>query len=339
MKSSPMKILECVPNISEGREPYIIEAIAQSIRSVEGVKLLHVDIGLAANRTVYTFAGEPEAVLEAAFQMYLKAYELIDMSKHQGTHPRQGAVDVCPFIPLKGLTMNEVIDFTIRLALRLEEAINIPGYYYEYSAVQPERMNLAYLRKGQYESLPEKFNTFPPGFGDQKNWERFGVTVIGARRLLIAYNVNLNTKDVAIAKKIAANVRESGKWEVAESGERTKVFGKLKSVKGLGWYIEDFQKAQVSYNLTDINEAGMLDVFLATKEEAEKFGVKVTGSELVGLAPISEFHKAAQHFIPSHSFGDDEAIAEAIKVLGLDELKPFDPDQKIIERLIEVEER
>ncbi|WP_417589773.1 glutamate formimidoyltransferase [Owenweeksia hongkongensis] len=333
-----MQILECVPNISEGRDANIIEAIAQCIRSVKGVKLLHIDSGLAANRTVYTFAGRPEAVMEAAFQMYLKAYELIDMSKHLGTHPRQGVVDVCPFIPLQGITMNEVIDYTVRLALKLEEAINIPGYYYEYSAVHPVRVNLAFLRKGQYESLPAKFDTLPPDFGDPQNWERFGVTVMGARRLLIAYNVNLNTKDVSIAKKIASNVRESGKWEIAESGERSKVFGKLKSVKGLGWYIEDFQKAQVSYNLTDITEAGMLDVFLATQEEAEKLGVEVTGSELVGLAPISEFHKAAQRSHSGQTFTDDEAITEAIKFLGLDELKPFDPNQKIIERLIDTEE-
>ena len=329
-----MKILECVPNISEGRDAAIIEAIAQSIRSVKGVKLLHIDSGLAANRTVYTFAGEPQAVMEAAFQMYQKAYELIDMSKHTGTHPRQGAVDVCPFIPLQGMEMSEVAELVKALTSKLEKAINIPGYYYEYSVSTPERTNLAVLRKGQYESLPAKFSTLPPDFGNPQNWKRFGATVIGARRLLIAYNVNLNTKDVAIAKKIAANVRESGKWEVAESGERTKVFGKLKSVKGLGWYIEDFQKAQVSYNLTDISEAGMLDVFLATQEEAENLGVKVTGSELVGLAPISEFHKAAHYSHPEQTFTDDQAITDAINVLGLDELKPFDPDQKIIERLV-----
>lgn len=329
-----MKILECVPNISEGRDAAIIEAIAQSIRSVKGVNLLHIDSGLAANRTVYTFAGEPEAVMEAAFQMYLKAYELIDMSQHTGTHPRQGAVDVCPFIPLQGMEISEVVDLLETLTSRLEKAINIPGYYYEYSASAPERTNLAVLRKGQYESLPAKFDTLPPDFGDPQNWKRFGATVIGARRLLIAYNVNLNTKDVAIAKKIASNVRESGKWEMDSNGERTKVMGKLKSVKGLGWYIEDFQKAQVSYNLTDISGAGMLDVFLATQEEAEKLGVKVTGSELVGLAPMNEFHKAAQHSHPGQTFTDDEAIAEAVKLLGLDELKPFDPDQKIIERLV-----
>lgn len=329
-----MKILECVPNISEGRDKAIIEAIAQSIRSVKGVKLLHIDSGLAANRTVYTFAGEPEAVMEAAFQMYLKAYELIDMSQHTGTHPRQGAVDVCPFIPLQGMETNEVIDMVLRLVTRLEESINIPGYYYEYSAVFPERMNLAFLRKGQYEALPKKFDSLPPDFGDTQNWKRFGVTVIGARRLLIAYNVNLNTEDVAIAKKIASNVRESGKWEIGSNGERSKVMGKLKSVKGLGWYIEDFQKAQVSYNLTDISEAGMLDVFIATQEEAEKLGVKVSGSELVGLAPMSEFHKVAQHAHPGQTFTDDVAITEAIKLLGLNELKPFDPDQKIIERLV-----
>lgn len=329
-----MKILECVPNISEGRDAAIIEAIAQSIRSVKGVKLLHIDSGLAANRTVYTFAGEPEAVMEAAFQMYLKAYELIDMSQHTGTHPRQGAVDVCPFIPLQDMEMNEVVELVKALTSRLEKAINIPGYYYEYSASSPERTNLAILRKGQYEALPAKFDTLPPDFGNPQNWKRFGVTVIGARRLLIAYNVNLNTKDVAIAKKIASNVRESGKWIIKSNGERTKVMGKLKSVKGLGWYIEDFQKAQVSYNLTNISEAGMLDVCLATQEEAEKLGVKVTGSELVGLAPMSEFHKAAQHSYPGQTFTDDEAIAEAIKILGLDELKPFDADKKIIERLV-----
>ena len=329
-----MKILECVPNISEGRDAAIIEAIAESIRPVKGVKLLHIDSGLAANRTVYTFAGEPEAVMEAAFEMYLKAYELIDMSLHTGTHPRQGAVDVCPFIPLQGMEMSEVVELVKALTTRLEKKINIPGYYYEYSARTPERTNLAVLRKGQYEALPAKFDTLPPDFGDPQNWKRFGVTVIGARRLLIAYNVNLNTKDVAIAKKIAANVRESGKWEIGSNGERSKVMGKLKSVKGLGWYIEDFQKAQVSYNLTDINEAGMLDVFLATQEEAEKLNLKVTGSELVGLAPMSEFHKTAQHAHPGQTFTDDEAITEAIKVLGLDELKPFDPDQKIIERLV-----
>lgn len=329
-----MKILECVPNISEGRDAARIEAIAQCIHSVKGVNLLHIDSGLAANRTVYTFAGDPEAVMEAAFQMYLKAYELIDMSQHTGTHPRQGAVDVCPFIPLQGMETHEVIDMVFRLVTRLEETINIPGYYYEYSASTPERTNLAVLRKGQYESLPTKFDSLPPDFGDPQNWKRFGATVIGARRLLIAYNVNLNTKDVAIAKKIASNVRESGKWEIDNNGNRIKLMGKLKSVKGLGWYIEDFQKAQVSYNLTDISEAGMLDVFLATQQEAENLGVKVTGSELVGLAPISEFHKAAHYSHPEQTFTDDQAITEAIKVLGLDELKPFDADKKIIERLV-----
>lgn len=324
-----MKLLECVPNISEGRKPEVIKTIAKAIEEVDGVKLLHIDSGFAANRTVFTFVGRPEDVMEAAFRMYLKAHELIDMSQHQGTHPRQGAVDVCPFIPLAGMTTNEVLDMVLRLTSRLEATIDIPGYYYEYSAVLPERMNLANLRKGEYESLPQKFQLLKPDFGSVTNWQRFGATVIGVRKLLIAYNVNLNTSDASIARKIASRIRESG--YIDKNGLRQG--GKLESVKAIGWYIEDFKCAQVSFNLTDLTKAGMLDVYLATLEEAKKEGVEVKGSELIGLAPLSEFIKAADYFKPEFST-PDEAIQISIKGLGLDALKPFKAEQKIIEKLI-----
>lgn len=317
-----MQILECIPNVSEGRRPEVIQALAKAITSVEGVKLLHIDTGYAANRAVFTFAGKPEPVLKAAFALYQKATELIDMSTHEGTHPRQGAVDVCPFVPLRGMTMNDAIDIASRLAFRIEDELNIPGYYYAFSATWPERRNLAYLRKGGYESLPAKLETLTPGFGNAENWKKSGVTTIGARYLLVAYNINLETKDVSIAKKIAGIIRESG------TGGRA---GKLKSVKAIGWYIKDFDKVQVSCNLTLLQEAGMLDVFLAVKEEAEKLGTLVTGSELIGLAPLSEFEKAGSYFNPDSM----NPVQDAITGLGLDEIKPFEPQQKIIEYLLD----
>jgi len=328
-------LLECVPNVSEGRNQSKIDELAQSIRQVEGVKLLHIDSGIAANRTVFTFAGKPEAVTEAAFQLYRKAWELIDMSKHTGTHPRQGAVDVCPLIPLKGLSMQQAAELSYKLGERLGRELGIPGYYYEYSAKNPDHKNLAVLRKGEYESLPEKFVTRPPDFGktDDVTWKRSGTTVLGARKLLIAYNVNLNTKDVDIARQIAENVRESGKIVQGKDGNKARIRGKLKSVKGLGWYIEDFQKAQVSYNLTDIEQAGLLDVFLATQTEAEALGFKVTGSELVGLCPISEFYKAGKYFSPIKT-NNTSLVNAAIKGLVLNDLKPFNPKQKILEFLL-----
>ncbi len=330
------KLLECIPNASEGCNPKKIEEMAHAINKVNGVKLLHTDSGQAANRTVFTFAGKPEAVIEAAFELYRKAGELIDMSQHSGTHPRQGAVDVCPLVPLKGVTMEEVVDLTYRLGERIGGELGIPGYYYEYSAKDPQRKNLAALRKGEYESLPEKFNVFPPDFGktDEVIWKKSGVTVLGARKLLIAYNVNLNTREIAIARKIAARVRESGKLITQADGSKIRIRGKLQAVKGLGWYIEDFQKAQVSYNLTDVAQAGMLDVFLATQTEAERLGFEVTGSELIGLAPLSEFLKVGQYFYPAE-IKEPVLIKAAVKGLGLAELGVFDPHQKIIEYTLE----
>ncbi len=316
-----MKILECIPNVSEGRNQKVIDSLTAAITSVEGVKLLHTDTGHAANRTVFTFAGPPEPVLKAAFALYQKSVELIDMRSHQGTHPRQGAVDVCPFVPIRDISMNEVIDLTQRLSCMLEEAFDIPGYYYGFSATWPERQNLSFLRKGEYESLPEKFTSLPPDFGNPENWQKSGITTIGGRYLLVAYNINLQTKDMGIARKIAGIIRESG-----ASGRA----GKLKSVKAIGWYIEDFDKVQVSCNLTDLSQAGMLDVFIAISEEAQKLGTAVTGSELIGLAPLSEFEKAGQYFEPQ----SEDRVKAAIKGLGLSDIKPFDPQQKIIDYLI-----
>ncbi len=325
-----MKLLECIPNVSEGRDEFIINAIVESIQSVTGIRLLHTDVGHAANRTVFTFVGEPEDVLEAAFRMYQKCVELIDMSQHTGTHPRQGVVDVCPFVPLVETPMLEAIDIASRLALRLEEELDLPGYYYGYNATWPERVSLFYLRKGEYEALPAKLEQLPLDFGNPANWKKSGVTVIGARNLLVAYNINLATNEVAIARKIAGIVRQSGTIKLSSTGERLNTPGRLAGVKAIGWYIKDFDKVQVSCNLTDLSLCSMLEVYLAVKEEAEKLGTTVTGSELIGLAPISEFEKAAAYFEP----GSHDPVKAAIKGLGLDEIKAFDPDKKIIEKLL-----
>jgi glutamate formiminotransferase/formiminotetrahydrofolate cyclodeaminase len=325
-----VKLLECIPNISEGRNEATIGAIASAISFVSGVKLLHTDTGYDANRTVFTFVGEPEAVLKAAFEMYKTAHQRIDMRQHQGTHPRQGAVDVCPFVPLGQTPMLEAIDIASRLAYMLETELNIPGYYYGYNATWPDHINLAYLRKGGYEALPQKFDDIPLDFGHKDNWEKSGVTVIGARKLLVAYNINLATKDVTIAKKIAGIIRQSGTIRLSSTGARLETPGRLAGVRAIGWYIKDFDRVQVSCNLTDLDLCGMLDVFTAVREEAEKWDTSVTGSELVGLAPLAEFEKAGQHFEPDAN----DPVAAAIRGLGLDEIKPFNAEAKILEKLL-----
>lgn len=322
-----MQLLECVPNVSEGRDQSTINTLTTSISDVEGVTLLNVDSGYAANRTVFTFAGDPEAILKAAFALYRKSTQLIDMSKHHGTHPRQGVVDVCPLIPLEGMTMNDAIDIGSRLAFLVESELNIPGYFYGFNAAWPDRTDLSTLRAGQYESLPEKFKKLAPDFGDSQNWSKSGITTIGARNLLVAYNINLSTKDLSVAKRIAGIIRESG-YINPETNTRTS--GQLESVKAIGWYIKDFDKVQVSCNLTMLNKAGMLDVFLAIQKEAEKLNISVTGSELIGLAPISEFQKAAKYF-DAHA---TDPIRAAIKGLGLSDISPFDPSKKVIESLL-----
>ncbi len=329
-----MPLLECVPNVSEGQSLEIIEKLANSIESVEGVNLLHQDIGSAANRTVFTFVGEPEPVMEAAFQLFKCCFSLIDMSLQKGSHPRQGAIDVCPFIPLKGISDNEAMELTQTLAKRIEKEIGTPIYLYEENAKSQARKNLAYLRKGEYESLPEKFEKLPLDYGNISNWKKCGVSTMGVRKMLIAFNVNLDTQEVAKAKKIAELVRESGMVVVDSYGDRERIPGRFKSVKALGWYIRDFDKVQVSYNLTDIEQAGILDVFIATKEEAQKLNCKVTGCELVGLVPVSELTKAGVYFNGGIPAAESSLLKSAIYGLGLSEIEEFIPKNKVIEYLI-----
>ncbi len=327
-----MKLLECVPNVSEGRDKLKISLLAGAIESVENVKLLHQDTGYAANRTVFTFAGPPHAVIQAAFELYKVAWKLVSMPDHQGTHPRQGAVDVCPLVPLQGMTIEEAKPYATQLAALLDKELGIPGYFYEFSATSSARSNLALLRKGEFEALPGKLDRLPPDFGNAQLWQANGVTVLGVRKLLVAYNVNLNTDDVSLAQNIARKVRGSGYVFKDPEGIKQRQSGKLRSVKGIGWYIADFDKVQVSYNLTDLDVNGILDVFLHTQKEADKQGCRVTGSELVGLAPLSEFMKVQKYL---SKMDLPNTLNDAIQYLGLHEISSFEPKQKIIEYLLE----
>jgi glutamate formiminotransferase/formiminotetrahydrofolate cyclodeaminase len=315
MFSSTDQLIECVPNFSEGRNLQIIEAIANEIRNIEGVKLMHIDDGFDANRTVYTFAGNPEAVLEAAFQAILKARELIDMRLHKGEHPRMGACDVCPLIPLQNITMNEVVELSYQLGKRLGNS-GIPVYLYEYSAALTERKNLAYLRKGEYESVEEKMKIkeWKPDFGEQKFIPEFGMMALGARKFLIAYNINLKTKDENIAKAIAKTIRE-----IRIKNDGTYISDLFQHVKAIGWYMEEFNCAQVSTNITDIEASPLIDVFTEIQKIAKDFGVATHGSELIGLIPKN----ALQHTVMN--------IDEAIAYLGLNAIKPFNKNKNIIE--------
>lgn len=329
-----MALLECVANISEGRRPEVIAAIAAEILSVDQVQLIHTDSGMAANRTVMTFTGPPLAVMEAAFRMYRCAAEHIDMSKHKGTHPRQGAVDVCPFIPLVGIGVAEINQLVRALARRLDEELGIGGYYYERTAGIERPAGLARLRRGQYESLPGKLRDLPLDFGTDTNWKKFGVSVIGCRKLLVAYNVNLATKDVHIAHQIAQRVRESGHLQKEPGKLLKRVPGRLKSVMGLGWYISDFGFCQASYNLTDLSINGMVDVFDATSEAASEFNISVEGSELVGMAPMSEFLKLWQKLHPGEEPDQQRLFREAEDYLGLSSVKVFDPYKQVLDLVL-----
>ncbi len=339
------KIVECVPNFSEGNDQGIIDAIARAISSTEGVLLLDVDPGKATNRTVYTFIGPPESVKEAAFKAIQTAADLIDMRKHSGEHPRLGAADVVPFVPVSGVTMAECVQLARELGRRVGEELGIPVFLYEEAASRPERRNLADIRKGEYESLPEKFRdpNWQPDFGPAKFNPKTGATVIGAREFLIAYNVNLNTRDRKLAQEIALNLRESGRAKRDANGTiirnpdgtAVKIPGKLKAVKGVGWYIDEYGIAQVSYNLTNYKITPVHIVFEETCREAEKLGLRVTGSELVGLIPLEAMKQAGRYFLEKQGktagVPEEEILHIAVKSLGLDELGPFDPNQKIIE--------
>ena len=322
------RILECVPNFSEGRDLSIIRQITNEIESVIGVMLLDVDSGRDANRTVVTFAGTPEATIEAAFRAVKKAAELIDMSKHHGEHPRIGATDVCPLIPLSGITMEETVVYARKLASRIGDELSIPVYCYENAAFVEKRKNLANCRSGEYEGLPKKLSDiqWKPDFGPATFNKRSGATAVGARDFLVAFNVNLNTTSVKLAKDIAYNIREKGRPMREES---------LKAVKAIGWFIEEYGKAQVSMNLTDISITPLHVAFDEVCRLAETRGIKVTGSELVGLIPLKSLLDAGKYFLNkqkrSAEVSDEELVKVAVESLGLNDVKSFNPDEKILE--------
>lgn len=348
------QLIECVPNFSEGRDMSIIKQITDQIETVEGVKLLDVDPGKATNRTVVTFVGTPEAVVDAAYLAIQKASELIDMSKHQGEHPRMGATDVCPFIPIANITMEECVQYTQRLAKRVGENLNIPIFLYESSATDSRWKNLANVRAGEYEKMESKLkqNDFNPDYGPSVFNPTAGVTAIGARDFLIAYNINLNTTSTRRANSIAFDVREAGRVKregdpitgkivTDEKGEPLREPGACKSVKGIGWFIEEYGIAQVSMNLTDINVSPLHEVFDACCKSANQRGLRVTGSELVGLVPLNVMLDAGKYFLQkqqrSTGISEAEIIKIAVKTMGLDELTPFDPQKKIIEYLLQAD--
>lgn len=332
-----MKIIECVPNFSEGNHPDIIRSITEAIESVEGVKLLNTDPGKATNRTVVTFVGEPEPVIEAAFRGIRRASELIDMSRHKGEHPRMGATDVCPLIPVSGISMEETAGYAQKLAERVGKELQIPVYLYEAAQKNPARKNLSVIRAGEYEGffLKIKQPEWKPDFGPTELPPRSGATVIGARDFLVAYNVNLNTTSVRRANSVAFDVRENGRKVKNEKGEEVVQPGTCKSVKAIGWYIKEYGIAQVSMNLTDISETPLHKAFDECVTSAFKRGMRVTGSELVGLVPLRCLTEAGKYFLikqrRSSGVSESELIRIAIRSLGLGELAPFIPEERIIE--------
>lgn len=345
-------LIECVPNFSEGVQQEVIDQICEEISSVEGVKLLDVDPGKATNRTVVTFVGAPKPVIEAAYLAIKKAASLIDMSKHSGEHPRMGATDVCPLIPISGITMEETVKYAEALGERVGQELGIPVYLYESAAKKPERKNLATVRAGEYEGLATKMNDpdWKPDYGPDTFNAKSGATAIGVRDFLVAYNINLNTTSVRRANAVAFDVREKGRIKREghpltgkimrdAEGNPLREAGKLKSVKAIGWYIEEYGLAQISMNLTDINETSLHKAFETVRECANQRGLRVTGSELVGLVPKKVLLEAGKYFLKQQerSLGITElAIMHiAIKSLGLDELGPFDPKKKVIEYLLE----
>lgn len=338
------QLIECVPNISEGRDRAKIDAIASVVETVEGVRLLDVDPGKATNRTVITFVGEPEAVCEAAFKLMKKAQELIDMRNHSGEHPRFGATDVCPLVPISGVSMEECADYAKKLGERVGRELGIPVYLYEFAASEEKRRNLANNRSGEYEGLPKKLKdtAWKPDFGPAEFTDsvaRSGAIAIGARNFLVAYNVNLNTTSTRRANAIAFDIREAGRKVKQADGSEVQVPGKLRSVKGIGWYIEEYGIAQLSLNLTDISITPVHVAFDEACNCASARGIRVTGSELVGLIPKQALLDAADFYLTrqQRSLGipEREKIKIAVKSLGLDDLGPFDPQKKVIEYMLE----
>jgi len=334
------RIVECVPNFSEGRDIKIINAIAGAISGVQGVKFISAEPDKDYNRTVVTFVGEPGSVVEAAFQGTRKAAELIDMTKHKGEHPRLGATDVVPFVPVSGVTMDDCVKLARQFGKRVGEKLNIPVYLYEEAATRPERRNLANIRKGEYEGLPEKLRDpdWAPDFGPIAFKARSGATVTGARMFLIAYNVNLNTSDTKIANEIAMSIRESGRVKkdengnpvVDSAGKKINIPGNLKSVKAMGVLLEAHNIAQVSINLVNYHITPPHVAFEEVKKQARSLGFDVTGSEIVGLTPKEALVMAGSYYAPEAT-DEQEKLSVAVEKLGLSQLERFDPRKKIIE--------
>jgi len=346
------KLIECVPNFSEGRDQNVIRQITDAIESVDGVSLLDVDPGASTNRTVVTFVGSPDAAVKAAFRAIKKAAELIDMRKHKGAHPRMGATDVCPFIPVSNVSWDEAIACANRLGQRVGDELKIPVYLYEKAAKNESRSNLSVIRAGEYEGFFEKIrqSEWKPDFGPDVFNEKSGGTVIGVRDFLVAYNVNLNTKSVRRANSVAFDVREQGRVQTEDgtpwgkplmdaNGEPIRIPGTLKHVKAIGWFVKEYGIAQVSMNLTNIEETPLHAAFDACCESAASRGLRVTGSEIVGMVPKKGLVDAGRYFLRkqkwSEGVSDEELIDIGIRSMGLSELKPFDPKEKVIEFKIE----
>lgn len=334
-----MQLIECVPNFSEGNDLNIIKQITSEIEKIDGVRLLNTDPGKATNRTVVTIVGQPANVIEAAFQAIKKAGELIDMTKHKGEHPRMGATDVCPLIPIANITMEETAQYAQQLAKRVGEELNIPVYLYEAAQPNKERNNLSVIRAGEYEGFFKKIKEpqWKPDFGPAEFDAKRGGTVIGARDFLVAYNINLNTTSTRRANAIAFDVREAGR-NVEIDGKKVNQPGTLKSVKAIGWYIEEYGVAQISMNLTNINITPVHVAFDEVCTRATARGIRVTGSELVGLIPLKAMTDAGKYFLRkqkrSTGVSEKELIKIAIKSMGLDELGPFNPQERIIEYML-----
>jgi glutamate formiminotransferase/formiminotetrahydrofolate cyclodeaminase len=349
------QIIECVPNISEGLDTNKIKIIASEVEKIDGIKLLNIDPGKATNRTVITFVGEPQNVIDAAFLLIKKSQELIDMRNHTGEHPRMGATDVCPLVPISNISMTECVKWAHKLGKRVGEELNIPVYHYEEAAKEDKRRNLANCRQGEYEGLSKKLENknWKPDYGPNifnKSVEKSGATAISARDFLVAYNINLNTTSTRRANAVAFDIREAGRIKREggslngkiikdEDGNPIKEPGLFKSVKGIGWYIEEYGIAQISYNLTNINIASLHDVFDKTCERANLRGMRVTGSELVGLVPKKVLLDAGKHFLKkqkrSLGISENEIIKIAVKTLGLDELAPFNIKERVIEYMLD----
>jgi glutamate formiminotransferase/formiminotetrahydrofolate cyclodeaminase len=335
-----MKIVECVPNISDGRRPEIYNEVAEAAAAVAGVELLDVDPGIETNRTVITFVGEPDAVIEGAFQLVVAARRLIDMRDHHGAHGRMGAVDVCPFVPVADVTMDDCVEYANRLGKRVGEDLSLPVFLYEFAATRPERRSLADIRKGEYEALPAKLQDpdFAPDYGPADFVPEFGAMVIGARKFLVAYNVNLNVTDKRWANRVAFDVREKGRMVAGPDGKKVQQPGALKAVRGVGWYIPEYGCAQVSMNLIDLDVTPVHTAFEACAESARERGLRVTGSELVGLIPRGSILEAGTYYLDrmnrSRGVPESDIVHAAAISLGLSEVSKFDPKEKIIENIL-----